>query len=240
MVYLLYCCVKKIQLLISKHILNIYFFQEGFPEFEKELQSATKLKCESLSRQAHFITSEILEIVGKFKEILQSRKIEKLKSLEDHVKSLEENEKELCKDIKSMKSTENIDDIFAKEKVEKLLDKFESEILENKLPEETVHEKFLEEVNYNVKKKFGLKKNTLKRVFDEWKLKVENKLEIYISETKKPLMESPEIKKKPLSANHYNKSIDPNAYYTNNFLCVAAVGGVVLGATILTGGFVGM
>ena len=234
--------MKKIQLLISKHTLNIYFFQEGFPEFEKELQSVTKLKCESLSSQADPITSEILKIVLKFKEILQSRKREKLKRLEDQEKSLEKNKKDLCKEIESIRSKDlNIDDIFTTEEVEKLLDKFESEVFENKLPEETVYEKFLKKVNDNVKKNFGSKEKTLECVFNRWKKTLEDKHEIYISETQKSLTQkSPDVEKKPLSANHYNKIIDPNTYYTNNFLCVAAVGGVVLGATILIPGIAGM
>ncbi|KAL9989158.1 hypothetical protein ACROYT_G003675 [Oculina patagonica] len=185
---------------------------DGFKAFERKLaSSATKLKGESLIRQAKAANVKSTEVSERLKGIVTTRKEENKASLEKKLASIEKDRVAFDEICENLKSTEEIENIFSGDAKKEMRREFEEAIMSGKSEREAL-EQFLEKVNKTIKDTMTRKREDIKNSFRKWTGSVLKKEE----DEKYPQLTK-------LENYQYRWYFDPNYYYTNNSIVAIAI-----------------
>ena len=135
--------------------------------------------------------------------------------------------KEIFEKLKSAEETLNV---FTKDAREKLIQEFEKAVKSGK-SEKVALKEFLDNVNKNIKDSMASTREEVIAVVKNWTEIVERTFDLNMN----PLVsdECPQLQEfesKELLEGQYTWYRDPYNLYTNNYVCGAALGGVLLGA----------
>lgn len=200
-----------------------FFFQEGFQKFDHKLAtSATKLKGESLTKQAKSVSLKSNEVCTELKKAVETRKTEKLDCLKRELDSIEKDSTSLTTLFDNITGKDEKDlEIFSDDAVQPLLKKVEDDMLKG-TPEKEAVNHFLKEINGKIQATLANERGEIGKAFEEWKQDIEfpkfQSLNMTVSDA------SPQLPNQTLPEDQYNCYRDPNYYYTNNFICAAVVG----------------
>lgn len=198
-----------------------------FKKFESKLRaSATKLKGESLIKQAKSVNKKSIGIAGKLKDIVDAKEDQKKESIEKKQASMKEDEVSFCKMKRSLKSAEkSIKGAY--EENTKRIKAFEERVKKGE-PEDEVHAWFIAKVDECTRETLVSGRNEIRSAFKEWADNHICDLEVdtFVSD-KIPLCE-----KQGLTEEEYNWKWDANVYFTNDYISAALLVGGSVGVTI--------
>lgn len=216
--------------------------KEGFLKFEKRLvESAKELKRRIIKEKANSVELEFEKVFERFKSIIDARGKEK-KEERDEVASLKEELESFTKIRESVKSPEQIMDVYFTEvKIIQLVEKFE-EIVKEKDKEEDVLEEFTDYLNAEIKAAEVSETKKLNQEYKKWKNGLKSKAFHSID-----LLESlPGYNLKKLESQQklpkelYNEFSDPHTYITSKALWgILAVGAGAAATVTIPGQLLG-
>lgn len=216
--------------------------KEGFLKFEKRLvESAKELKRRIIKEKANSVELEFEKVFERFKSIIDARGKEK-KEERDEVASLKEELESFTKIRESVKSPEQIMDVYFTEvKIIQLVEKFE-EIVKEKDKEEDVLEEFTDYLNAEIKAAEVSETKKLNQEYKKWKNGLKSKAFHSID-----LLESlPGYNLKKLESQQklpkelYNEFFDPHTYITSKALWgILAVGAGAAATVTIPGQLLG-
>lgn len=200
-----------------------------FKKFEKNLQdSATKLKGESLIMQAKSVHEKLIEVNEKLQDIVDAKEKQKAASIEKE-KDFIGKDKKCFKDLdRILTHTEKLT-LAAYNENTKRIEDFEKGVKEGK-PEDVVHAEFVLEVNKCTQDTLIKQRNQIQSAFTIW---AEN--HNCDSDVNKFLSNIDGIKldeNQGLSEEEYDWKLDPNVYFTNDYISAAMLVGGCAGVAI--------
>lgn len=211
----------------------------GFKKFKSKLaNSATKIKGESLIKQAKSVNVKSTQISQRVHEIAASRNNGKQASIEEKLATIYEDRAAFTEMYYNLKGAEQTLVMFTKNTKENLLQEFEEAVTSGKSEKEAVKE-LLNKVNDNTKDTISSTRKKVRAVVEKWTENVESSFDVNMSEIVSddcPHLEEFETLEL-LEEGLYRRYIDPHYYYTNNYLyggmfvLAAAVSGIASGST---------
>ena len=202
---------------------SVFSFQTGFKEFEEKLQdSAIRLKCESLIKQAKSVNEELIDITEKLKNIVDAKKEQKAATIEENRASMKKDKDSFNDMERSLEGAKK--GVFNKNT--KQIEDFEEGVRKGE-PENEVHAKFIAKVNECTRDALVKQIDEIRRAFIK---QAENhNYEADVDEFVSNIDDIQWCEKQGLSEDEYNWKLDPKTYYTNNFLVTLLVGGTTGG-----------
>lgn len=215
---------------------SAFSFQPEFKRFEKKLaDSATKLKGESLIKQAKSVNDKSTKIAKELKAIVDARKQQKtatIKKKEDSIQKVSDSFEELYRILHSAEELK--ESAFNESTRELLLEDFKKEVKGGR-PEDEVHAEFIAKIYKSAQDTIFSQRNEMRSALKKWS--ENHNWELKMNELVSDKLPQCEKQRLGISAEEYDWRRDPNTYYTNNYLTsVALAGGLASGAILLASG----
>lgn len=209
-------------------MLFVFSLQEAFKKFERKLQaSATKLKGESVIKQAKSVNEKSIAVAGKLKDIVDAKEKQKAASIDEEKDSMNKDKESFNNLKRILKRTEELTRDAYNENTKRIED-FEKEVREGK-PEDVAHAGFIEKVDEYTRDTLIKQRNQIQSAFKIWAENNNNYCDLDVNEFLSNI-DGIKCEKQGLSEEEYNWMRDPNWYVTNDYISAA----------VLLGGFAGV
>ena len=185
------------------------------------------MKTESLTQQVKSVALHSREVCEKLKTVIETRWSEKLTCLETELDLMGKDGAKLLEAFDNIKSKDEDLEILTNDEAQKLLRELEDKLLKGTSEEEAIKH-FHDEINRKIQKNLKSKRDMTDTALQKWKGNM--KFDKLKSLTTPRSQAHPQLTSQGLPEDQYHRYRDFHYYYTNNYICAALAGVVVVAA----------